>query len=731
MSTSPRSAEDAVTDPEAVPVSQQETRDRILDAAERLFSDHGFDPVSLRRITTAAGVNVAAVNYHFGSREALISEVMARVIGPVNRERLRLLGAFEAEAAAEKREITVEEIVIAAFRPVVLDMPRSHETTHRFLRLAGRCLSEQSEAFPETMRRVFSEVTERFVDAFQRALPHLTEADIYWRMHFTIGTLLHAITQDDRLVAISKGAVEGIEPEESMAQLMAFTVAGFEAPAPARERTSWKGASRAVGMVVAFGLLGVGCAGVSPPNAEGLAEVGEVPDQWEAGGNTASVPVADHKWVSTFNDQKLEELVDEALGYNKDLAAAAARIEVAQANARIAGAELKPQASGLFRGSRAKRNFIGFPFPGEPGGGEGISSNLNNEFDLSLDMSWEVDLWGRIRAGQSAAISDAEAVSADRAAAELSIAGQVAKTWFAVEEAQEQVRLAEKAIEVFEDTETAIRDRFDAGIADQNENLASQLRLAGVDVEVARDAREQRLEDLGRFTRQLEVLLGRYPGARLKGDGVLPTLPGQPPAGMPADLLDRRPDLYAAERRLAGADQRLVEAKRALLPTISLTGSPGTASEQIEDLLDSDFSVWSIAGSVAQPILDGGRLREGVNARKGEVKEVTADFEKIALTAFSEVENALAAEGYLRNRSVALKNATDLAREAYDRAREEFADGTGDILTMLASQDRFFTQQSRRIAVERLRLENRVDLHLALGGGFQSPKVTPGSDHDS
>ena len=200
---------------------------------------------------------------------------------------------------------------------------------------------------------------------------------------------------------------------------------------------------------------------------------------------------------------------------------------------------------------------------------------------------------------------------------------------------------------------------------------------------------------------------------------------------MPADLLDRRPDLHAAERRLAGADKRLVEAKRALLPTISLTGSPGRASEQIEDLLDNDFSVWNIAGSIAQPVLDGGRLRQGVVIRRAEIKEVASDYEKTALTAFGEVEDALASEGYLRGRADALSRATDLAEEAYTRAREEFRDGTGDILTMLAAQDRYFTQQSRLIAVDRLRLENRVNLYLALGGGFQAPKPTAESDDES
>ncbi|MCB1231584.1 MAG: efflux transporter outer membrane subunit [Verrucomicrobiae bacterium] len=719
--------------------AQQETRDRILDAAERLFSEHGFQAVSLRQITSTAGVNVASVNYHFGSREALVSEVLARVLDPINRERLRLLGEFEAEAGGEP--VPIERIVEAAYRPIVIDMPKSHEATRRFLRLAGQCLGGQTDEYPETIKRVFSEIVDRFLAAFTRTLPHLEPADILWRMHFAAGTLLYALTKDEQLVVMSNGEIPRIDPEETMAQLMAWAVAGMTAPAPARRAEATKPGSKEgmVGVVTLLsagllGLLGVGCAATSPPNADALADVGAVPEDWQADSESPSrddknpgVLIADSDWVASFGDEKLESLVDQALVNNRDLKAAAARIEIAQANARIAGADLYPQAQGLFRGSRKKQNFIGFPF-GDFGGGDSsgggesaVFSNLNNEFGLALDLSWEIDLWGRIRAGQSAMISEAEAVEADRAAAELSIAGQVAKSWFALQEAQEQVNLAEAAVEVFQDTERAIRDRFEAGIANEGQNLASQLRLAMVDVETAREKREQRKEEVERLARRIELLLGKYPGAKLKSGRDLPAVPSAPPAGMPAVLLDRRPDLLASERRLASADRRLVEAKRALFPSISLTGSTGTSSEQIDDLLNSDFSIWSIAGSAAQPLLVGGRLRQGIKLKRAEVEKAAAEFEQTALTAFGEVENALAAEQYLAKRQQALDSAVDLAKEAFERSSEEFTDGTGDILTMLTAQQRYFQQRVQFIAIKRMRLENRVDLHLALGGGFVAP----------
>ena len=149
-------------------------------------------------------------------------------------------------------------------------------------------------------------------------------------------------------------------------------------------------------------------------------------------------------------------------------------------------------------------------------------------------MSWEVDLWGRIRAGQSAAIAEYEAVDADRAAAELSIAAQTAKTWFALLAAREQLELAEKAVEIFRETEEAIRDRFEAGINAGEAARASQMRLAMADVENAREIVAQRQDTEKRTMRQLELLLGRYPEGSIKSGARLPGVPAPVPAGIPA-----------------------------------------------------------------------------------------------------------------------------------------------------------------------------------------------------
>ena len=163
---------------------QKETREQILDTAEVLFAADGFRNVSLRRITTEADVNIAAVNYHFGSKEALVSEVLSRVISPINEERLRLLNA--AEEKADGSPLTIETLLDCMIRPVVNQIQQSPHKDSAYLKLAGRCLSEPAENFSETLLALFREVTGRFMSTASEALPGLSEEDLFWRMHFSV-----------------------------------------------------------------------------------------------------------------------------------------------------------------------------------------------------------------------------------------------------------------------------------------------------------------------------------------------------------------------------------------------------------------------------------------------------------------------------------------------------------------------------------------------------------------
>lgn len=467
-------------------------------------------------------------------------------------------------------------------------------------------------------------------------------------------------------------------------------------------------------LAVCLGLLCFpACRALSPANQLEQAELSP-PSSWQASKEARSG--VDHDWISRFKDSRLQKMVDEALANNRDLRAAAARRDQALQQARIAGAAGLPSADLSFGGNRQKQNFIGFPVGGpgaEPGG---VFSNTFNQFNLNLAVNWELDIWGRIRAGQAAATAEAEAAEQEIRAAQTSLAGQIASTWFSLCEAREQVALASEAESLFRQTAEAVRDRFARG-QQEDGGAGAQLRLAETDVATAQAARVERQQALEQATRQLEILLGRYPAGQISSAS-LPSVPSKPPVGLPSELLQRRPDVLAAERRFAASGKRLSEARRALFPRLSLTTGGGTATGELGDLLKSDFGVWQLAGNVIQPIFTGGRLRAEANVRYAREREALADLQQTVLRAFGEVETALMAEKLLTQREASLASALSFARQADEAARADFASGVTDLLNVLSAQNRVVQLRAQLITLRRLRLENRINLHLALGGDF-------------
>ncbi len=469
-----------------------------------------------------------------------------------------------------------------------------------------------------------------------------------------------------------------------------------------------------------------GCAAVSPKSRlDAAADL--APDSWAA--SKSGQAGVDTEWVRRFGNATLTSLIDEALRQNHDLRIAATRIDQARSDVRVAASQGKPKLDLTFQGARKKQNFVGFPIgggsatSGDPTQGgsaaqeEAVLSSLSNNFGLSLDVSWEIDVWGRIRAGTSGAVAAAQAAELDFKAARGSLAAQVAKTWFALVEANTQRQLAEEARKTYQDTAQALDERFKAGQAGES-SLGAQLRLARSDVAAAEAALEQRRESVSQVARQLELLLGKYPAGAARAADNLPVLGSTPPSGLPSELLQRRPDLLAAERRLAAQTMRIKEARRAIFPRLALSAGSGTNSEELANLLNSDFGVWNLAGNAVQSILTGGQVLAEVRKRSAQETEAVATLQKSVLKAFQEVEDALQNERTLANREAALAQAATLAAEADQEARADFRRGLGDLLTVLQTQQRAVQAKSSLATVRRLRLDNRVNLHLALGGDF-------------
>ena len=487
-----------------------------------------------------------------------------------------------------------------------------------------------------------------------------------------------------------------------------------------RRRRCAVNVSRAGVVLAALGL--VGCA-VQPPVER--PHLPTAPETWTAtpGGAASASPTVREAaldpslgWWAELGDARLEALITEALTTNRDLRALSAAVEGAEAQARLAGAPLKPQVSGRLDGAKNQQVFVGLPIPGQSGPLQSRSSSYTGR----VEVRWEADLWGRLRSGQKAALGDLEASREDLAAAWLALSGQVARTWFALLESERQVALAADTADSLGRTTRRVEARYRQGLVPSLE-----LRLARANEARAVGNRERAKAARDALRRQLEVLLGRYPSGSLESSGELPTLPDAIPAGLPAELVARRPDLRASEARIVAAGYRVAEARAAFYPSLTLTGSAGTSSDDVADLLDGDFSIWSLAGGLLQPIFQGGRLRAAADLSAAGRESTLAAHAQALLRAFSEVEVALGAEGWLTAEAEAVAIAVSESRAAVELAEDRYLRGVGDYLTVLESQRQAFANESALLALERQRLTNRVDLYLALGGGVPTPGIDP------
>ena len=454
-------------------------------------------------------------------------------------------------------------------------------------------------------------------------------------------------------------------------------------------------------------ILVSGC--LSSPSRNRIGEIGfEPPGQWSVPG--VSAEALTQPWWMGLGSTNLANLVAEALAHNPDLEIAAARLGAAEAEARIAGADLTPSLGATLGGCRAKQNFIGLPIPWNNGD---VLSTRFNSFGVSLTSSWELDIWGRIRSGKRAALAEVWASELAQRGARQSIAAQSLKAWSAVVESTGQFELAQKNVNNRQATVDQVRQRYELGLRSPLDLRLAETQLASAQAMVA-----VRSEQRDRATRQFETILGRYPSGTAEISGSFPDLPDGAQAGLPSELLDRRPDLAAAKKRVLASDHRLAQAKAALFPRISLTASGGTSTAELRDLVSSDFGVWTLAGNLSQPLLQGGRLRAGVQLARTRVQQSLAEYRKTALRAYAEVESALAAEGYARTRQADLTEATRKANAALDLARARYTSGVLPYIALLESERTVHETESQLITARHQRLLVRIDLHLALGGGF-------------
>jgi multidrug efflux system outer membrane protein len=459
-----------------------------------------------------------------------------------------------------------------------------------------------------------------------------------------------------------------------------------------------------------FLILIAGCATKSPPTGEQVRQQAltnvALPSAWKAGGEAGTIT---DDWIATFNDEQLDALVREAVTNNLDLRVTAARVEQAAQYVEMAKAAMRPAialaGTGGFKG----------------GGGSDPTSALQG---IMLAVSWEPDLWGRLRYGRNATRESYASAQADFEFARQSLAATTARSWFTASETWLQQQIVDDTVKSAQQLLSLAEKRQQVGVGGEQDVASARANLGTFQDSAAQIhlAHEQTL-------RALELLLGRYPAAELKARQNLAQLPGPVPAGMPLQTLERRPDLIAAERRVAAAFNRVGEAKTARLPRIILNASVSALDSQVLQL-KSDYSnpAAGAGGRLIAPIYQGGALNTQVKIRTLEQKEAVADYARMALRALGDVENALAAGNTLVERGQLLEHIVTDNQRALVLVQTNYRVGNVDLRAVQQQQLSLYSARLTLLRVQSEQLAQRVNLHLALGGSFDISKAVASTD---
>lgn len=457
-------------------------------------------------------------------------------------------------------------------------------------------------------------------------------------------------------------------------------------------------------------LLIAGCAAAPKYRAPEVA----VPRSFSRADAGGQGPAGDlSRFWSRLGDPLLDELVDESLANNRDLRSAGARLRQARAARNFARADRFPTLG--FSGS-VTRSRSGIAAASGSGGGASATRSL---YDAGFDASWEADVFGGKRRAQAAAQADLEASAAELAATQVSLVAEVALSYVEVRSFQARLRIAHRNLETQSETLQIANWRAMAGL------------VTSLDVEQARRNREETralippLErDLAEAEHRLAVLLGEPPGAlreRLAERRPIPVVADRVLVGIPAETLKRRPDVRAAERRLAAERARIGQARAERFPTLSLSGTLG-----LEALVGSPPRfAYSLAAGLAGPLLDAGRIRHRIELQRAIGEEALANYDATVLTALEEVDDALVGVASSRSRRESLEAALDAARDAAELARAQYAAGLIDFLTVLDAERSVLSVEDDLAETRAETTSAVVRLYKALGGGWSPERGAP------
>jgi NodT family efflux transporter outer membrane factor (OMF) lipoprotein len=427
---------------------------------------------------------------------------------------------------------------------------------------------------------------------------------------------------------------------------------------------------------------------------DALPDTTTVRAEWAApAGDSGEV---DDNWIASFNDDQLNALVTEAIStQNPQMRILSANVDRAEASTRLAASAKKPMVG------------VGAGLSGT-GGNAAVEQNVASG---GFGVSWEADVWGRIQAGVNAADETLRATEADFQAGRMSLAANVAKAWYLATELSLQVQLAEEVVGILKQTVSLVEKKQQVGqVAMQDVFLArGSLASANDALEAARGGQRQ-------AQRALEILLGRYPAGEIETATELVPVPPPIPVGLPSELLERRPDLIAADRRVAAAFFVSEQARLATLPRFTLSAATGATSAL-------SGAIGSLGAGAVAPLYTGGAIEAQIDIANADQQAAIGAYGLAVLNAFEEVEAALTNSDLLERREQFLAEAVDNNLQVYNLARKQYDVGQIELLNLLQIQAGWIGARVGLLDIKNQRLAERVNLHLALGGSFQEPEV--------
>ena len=444
--------------------------------------------------------------------------------------------------------------------------------------------------------------------------------------------------------------------------------------------------------------------------------------QWTApatGGTQSGVEPSGDQWWKSFNDRELESLITRAAETNYDVKSGVARLEEARAASGVAKSAFYPQIGASVSAERIRQ--IGVGLVPSPGNAAGMRPQIFpyeiTNYQGRFDASWEIDVFGRIRRETEAARANVEASEQDRRNVLITVFGDVGRYYAELRGSQLRLDIANRNVTVAEDELKLTRDLAQAGQATQRDVAQAEAQLESTRAQIP-----QLNAAIEASIHRLSVLTGQQPGAldgELSSKAPLPVLPPDVPAGLPSDLLTRRPDIQSAEAQLWAATARVGAAKADYFPTFTLLGSAGRQATQLHELTLGLGNFFAAGPSISVPVFTGGRIRSNVAVQNSRVKQAFAAYQQTVLTSLEETENALVNYADEQSRRDHLEATVRASQDALNLATDQYRAGLTDFLTVLDSERTLFANQDLLAQSQTALVVDLVTLYKALGGGWQ------------